>query len=272
MVYNLLMLPGYWPWMVAYHHVREPLYCGIIRDLQLAPSARVLDAGSGDAFYSQLFASLLGPAAQIVAYDCDPNLLRTACGSAPNVHRCLGDLEHSCLAPASFDAIWLCRSMHAARDPLAMLRDLVPLLRPGGRLVVIENDTAHYPILPLPADFELRLRAARLQYERSRCADDHACQRYQAAKHLGRWLRQLELADVSMHTIVSEDLAPLDPAMEEYWRLFLSWDARCIEPFLSRADAKTYQAASDPGSGAYLFAQPGCYCVELTTVACGCRQ
>jgi SAM-dependent methyltransferase len=257
--------------MVAYHHVREPLYCGIIRDLQLAPAARVLDAGSGDAFYSQLIAGLLGPAAQIVAFDCDLNLHKTACVSAPNVYRCVGDLEQSCLAPASFDAVWLCRSMHAARDPLALLGMLVPMLRPGGQLIVIENDTAHYPILPLPADFEHRLRTARMRYERGRCGDDQARQRYQAAKHLGQWLRQLGLVDLAVHTIVSEDLAPLDSAVENYWRLFLAWDAQRLEPFLSPADAAAYRATFDPRSPGYLFGRPGCYCVELTTVACARR-
>jgi len=261
------MLPEYWPWMEAYHHVREPLYRDLIRDLHLARSARVLDAGSGDTFYSQLLARLLGPSAQIVAYDCDAGLLRAACASAPNVHRCVGDLEQSCLAPASFDAVWLCRTMHAARDPLALLAALVPLLRPGGRLIVVENDTAHYPILPLAAGFEQRLREARIRYEDHRCLDDFACQRYQAAKHLGRWLHQLGLADVSVHTRVSEDLAPLDPAVEEYWRLFLSWDARRVGPFLSPADAAAYQALVYPGSPAYLFAIPGSYYLELTTVA-----
>ena len=265
------MLPEYWPWMVAYHRVREPLYCRVIRELQLARAARVLDAGSGDAFYSQLFAGLLGPRAQIVAYDCDLNLLKTACDLAPNVFRCVGDLEQNCLAPASFDAVWLCRSMQAARDPLGLLSALVPLLRPGGRLIVVENDTAHYPILPVPADFEHRLHGARLQYERGRCAGAEACERYQAAKHLAHWLRQLGLVDLSVHTIVSEDLAPLDPAVEEYWRLFLAWDAHQLEPFLSSADAVAYCSASDPASPDYLLSRPGCYCVELTTVACALR-
>ena len=253
--------------MVAYHRVREPLYCRLIRDLRLPATSRVLDAGSGDGFYSQLFSSLLGPGAQIVAYDCNPHLLKSACSPAPNVHRCLGNLRQLCLAPASFDTIWLCRSMHAAPDPLALLGELVPLLQPGGQLIVVENDTAHYPILPLAADFEHRLRDARIQYERSRCINDAACERYQAAKHLAHWLRQLSLVDLSVHTYVSEDLAPFDRAVEEYWRLFLSWDAHQLQPFLSPADAAAYYAILDPASHHYLFAQPGCYCVELTTVA-----
>lgn len=261
------MLPDYWPWMAAYHRVRETLYSRIICDLQLSPAARVLDAGSGDGFYSQLFSSLLGPSANIVAFDRNLNLLRAVCDPAPNVYRCVGDLEHSGLAPASFDAVWLCRSMHSARDPLALLAALVPLLRPGGRLIVVENDTAHNPILPLAADFEHRLREARMLYERSRCPSDGVCERYKAARHLARWLHQLELSEVSIHTFVSEDLAPLDPAVEDYWRLFLSWDADHIAPFLSRADAAAYCASVDPASPTYLFTQPGCYCVELTTVA-----
>ena len=265
------MLPDYWPWMVAYHRVREPLYCRMIEALQLPPAARVLDAGSGDGFYSQLFSRLLGPEARIVAFDFNLDLLRAARGPAPNVYRCLGDLENCGLAPASFDAVWLCRSMHSARDPLVRLGALARLLRPGGRLIVVENDTAHYPILPLAAEFEHRLREARIQYERSRSPNDAVCERYKAAKHLARWLRQLELSDVSVHTHVSEDLAPLDPAVEDYWRLFLSWDADHLGPFLSRSDASAYCATVDPASPTYLFAQPGCYCVELTTIATATR-
>ena len=81
------MLPDYWPWMMAYHRVREPLYRHIIQELELAPDARLLDAGCGDGFYSQMLAAQLGPCAQIVAYDNNQNLLRAACALAPNVQR-----------------------------------------------------------------------------------------------------------------------------------------------------------------------------------------
>jgi SAM-dependent methyltransferase len=264
-------LPDYWPWMVAYHRVRARLYCRIIQELDLSPTARVLDAGSGDNYYSQLFANLLGDRSQIVAVDCNPALLKAAGSLAPNVHRCLGDLECLGLAPASFDAVWLCRSMYSAPDPVARLAALVPLLRPGGKLVVVENDTAHYPILPWPADFEHRLRAARLQYENSRCADATGRERYKAASHLARWLAQLGLADLTVHTYVSEDLAPFDAAVETYWRLFMAWDANVLESFLSPADAAEYGSRFDPHSPSYLLSQPGCYCLELTTLASATR-
>ena len=260
------MPPDYWPWMMAYHRVREPLYRHIIQNLLLAPDTRLLDAGCGDGFYSQMFASLLGPCSQIVAFDNNMSMLQVACDMAPNVQRCLGDLERPCLAPDGLDAIWLCRSMHAARDPLALLGGLVQLLRPGGKLIVVENDTGHYPILPLPAEFEQRWRAARLRYEQNRCGSEAAA-RYKAGRHLAEWLRQLGLVDLSVHTLVSEDLAPLPPDVETYWRLFLNWDAQRLEPFLSSADVAAYRELVDPMSPRYLLTSPGCYVVELTTVA-----
>ena len=98
-------LPDYWPWMVAYHRVREPLYGRMIADLSLAPDARILDAGAGDGFYSQLLSTLLGPRCQIVALDYNPTLLKAAGNLAPNARRCVGDLEALGLAPASFDVV-----------------------------------------------------------------------------------------------------------------------------------------------------------------------
>jgi SAM-dependent methyltransferase len=261
------MLPDYWPWMVAYHRVREPLYRAILRDLALAPATQLLDAGAGDAFYSQLFASLLGPAAQVVAYDCNQKLLEAGHDLAANVQRCVGDLVDSCLAPGRFDAVWLCRSLQGAPDPLGLLGALARQLRPGGQLIVVENDTAHYPILPLETDFEQRLRQARVRYEQSRCAAGEARGGYQAAKFLAGWLRSLGLVNLSVKTHVSDELAPLSPETEDYWRLFLAWDARLLGPFLAPDDAVHYRGLSDPASPYYLLARPGCYLVELTTVA-----
>ena len=264
-------LPDYWPWMVAYHHVREPLYRAIINHLDLSRCTRVLDAGCGDAFYCRLFAEMLGPSAQVVGVDFNLPLLRHAGPMPANIQLCLGDIEHLGLEPASFDLVWLCRSMHSARDPLHRLAALVPLLRPGGCLVVVENDTAHYPILTMPSDFEHRLRDARLRYEQGRCDSAAACERYHAAPHLARWFYELGLAQPCVRTYVSEDLAPFEPEVEAYWRHFLAWDATHLEPYLAPADGALYCDAYNAYSPRYLLTQPGCYCLELTTVGCAIR-
>jgi SAM-dependent methyltransferase len=261
-------LPDYWPLMVAYHEVREPLYRALIGDTGLPAGARILDAGCGDCFYSQLLAEVVGPQAQIVAVDIDPAVLSNATGLRPNIQRCLSDLDQPGFEPASFDAIWLCRTMHSAHDPIARLAALAPLLRPGGRLIVVENDTAHNPIMAMPAEFELSLRQARMQYEKSKSRNGAAPERYKAAPYLPRWLRHAGLEAIAVRTYVSEDLAPLDPSVEAYLRVLLAWEATRLGPFLSPAARAEYKRAFDPASPDYLPTQDGFYCLELTTVAC----
>ena len=264
-------IPDYWPLLTAYHGVREALYRTIITDARLAADTRILDAGCGDAFYSQLLADLLGPGARIVALDHNPDLLRARPNLAPSVHLCLSDLAWPGLQRAAFDAVWLCRTMHSAPDPVGRLAALAPLLRPGGRLIVIENDTAHDPILSLPAEFERRLREARVQYEKSRCLDGASPDRYHAARYLAAWLTQVGLQAVAVRTYVSEDVAPLDEPAEVYWRALMAWQGVCLMPFLSPADQAAYRRAFDPASPDYLLSSPGFHCLELTTVAWGIR-
>lgn len=264
-------LPDYWPLLIAYHQAREPLYRAIVRELALPPDARILDAGCADAFYSQLLASELGPRAFIVAVDHNLAPLRAARPMAPNVQRCQGDLAALGLRRGTFDAVWLCRTMHSAHDPPAWLRSLVPLLRPGGKLIVVENDLAHSPMMSMPVLLEQRVRRAFYRYEAARSAHGAAIERYHAARFLPAWLQQIGLQSVSLKTYVSQDSVPLEPTVEAYWRLWLEWQARCVQPFLSARDWAAYRRAFDPASPHGLLSRPGFYCLELTAVACGQR-
>ncbi|MBN2490568.1 MAG: class I SAM-dependent methyltransferase [Planctomycetes bacterium] len=49
-------------------------------------------------------------------------------------------------APASFDCVTCTASFHHYRDPLAVLRSWRRLLRPGGRLLLLESCTTYLPI------------------------------------------------------------------------------------------------------------------------------
>ncbi len=268
-------VPDYWPLMEAYHRVREPLYRRILAEAWsgLRPGALVLDAGCGDAFYSQLMAEVLGPEARIVAVDHNSALLKTHLdhSHAKRFDRCLSDIEQAGLCSGVFDAIWLCRTMHSAPDPLRRLESLRRLLQPGGRIVVVENDYAHYPILALPAAFERRLVEARRQYLQSECPNGVSMERYHAARHLAVWLEQAGFHELCIHTYVSDDIAPMPEEVETYWRLVLAWQMRRIEPFLSAEDRQLYRRAFEPESPDYLLRRPGFYCLELTTVGCGTR-
>jgi len=255
----------------AYHHVRERLYRRIIAEALRVPArgALILDAGCGDAFYSRLLADALGPGARIVAVDRSPAVLGAALPLAATISGCVTDLEGAGLRPGVFDVIWLCRTMHSALDPLQRLAALAPLLRPGGQLIVIENDFAHHPILACPAAFGHRLIEAHFQYLKSRCVDGTSLERYHAARHLPFWLAQVGLREICFHTYVSEDVAPMTGEAELYWQLFTGWLGRRSWPFLSPDEQQTFLSLFVPASPDYLLRRPGFYCLELTTVVCG---
>ncbi len=261
--------PDYWPVCEAYHRVREPMYRAIIADAQLAPDALILDAGCGDAFYAQLIADILGPDARIVAVDRNSAVLRSRINRDPSIQVCLNDLEQAGLKRGVFDVIWSCRAMHSALDPLRRLSALALLLRPRGRLIVIENDLAHYPILSWPADFERRVREAQYRLLSSRSPDGASIERYHAARHLPAWLSQIGLRPVSMRTYVVEDVAPLASEVEAYWKLSMDYLGSLIQPFLSDEDRLVYSRVFDPESPNYLLRHPGFYAMEWMAVACG---
>lgn len=261
--------PDYWPVFDLYHRVREPVYRAIIADSGMASKDLILDAACGDAFYSRLMAEVLGPDVRIVAIDRNLALLHSQPDPGPAILRCQSDVEQVGLWHSTFDAIWLCRSMHAALDPLRRLCALASLLRPGGRLIVIENDLAHCPILSWPADFERRVREAHYQFLQSRGTGVSSIERYYAARHLSTWLGQAGLRQVSVHTYAVEDVAPMAADVEKYWKLALDYLGNLIQPFLSLEDQQAFARAFDPESCDYLLRRPGFYCLEPITVACG---
>jgi SAM-dependent methyltransferase len=250
-------VPDYWPLLQAYHDVRELEFRTIIEDAHLAPDARILDAGCGDAFYSHLLIDVLGPQACVVAVDHN----RAAICSQPQAQSvpqlCVAEVECAPFPPRTFDAVWLCRSLHSASDAQRHIAALVPLLRSGGRLIVIENDLAHCPILSWPSDFEQRLPPG------------VSIERYFAARHLPHWFERAGLLQISIHTYSVEDIVPMPPAVEQYWKLTMDYRGRALRPFLSPQDWTAYSNAFDAESDEYVLRRTGFYCLEPITVAHG---
>lgn len=113
------------------------------------------DLGAGEGTFTRALAGLLGPEARIYAIDHDPaairalsrlaDLQRVEGGSAEaRVIPAAGDFLELDAIPAlvgvTLDGVLLANALHFAAEPAPLLAGIGRMLRPGGRLVVVEYD------------------------------------------------------------------------------------------------------------------------------------
>jgi SAM-dependent methyltransferase len=110
-----------------------PLFGAALDAALVTSGTRLLDAGCGAGLLA-LLASLGG--AQVNALDASPGQLAVARQRIPAADIREGDLEALPFADASFDAVTAVNSLFYAEDMAAAMRELVRVVRPGGRVVV----------------------------------------------------------------------------------------------------------------------------------------
>ena len=111
--------------------------------LRLESGAVVLDAGSGMGEVTAMLADLVGPDGRAVGVDRSAELVARAQERATgraNVEYRVGDLGALPFEDETFDAAYSERVFIHLTDPDAAMRELHRVLRPGGRLVVIDPD------------------------------------------------------------------------------------------------------------------------------------
>ena len=119
-----------------------------IRDAVGGQSGVWADLGAGTGTFTRALLELLGDGSRIYAVDLDPtavaDLARWAEAEAPTVTAVegdfTGDFELPGLGDAKLDGMLLANSLHFAKDAAAVLTRLVEMLRPGGRVVLVEYD------------------------------------------------------------------------------------------------------------------------------------
>lgn len=110
-----------------------PLYGAVLDAARVTPGTRLLDAGCGAGLLA-LLASLRG--ARVTGLDASVALLAIARERLPEADMREGDLEALPFADASFDAVTAVNSLFYAEDMSAAMRELVRVVRSGGRVVV----------------------------------------------------------------------------------------------------------------------------------------
>jgi demethylmenaquinone methyltransferase/2-methoxy-6-polyprenyl-1,4-benzoquinol methylase len=110
--------------------------------LGLLPGDRVLDVGAGTGVSTE---ELARSGAYPVGMDLSIGMLRAGRRARPEVALLAGDALRLPFPDATFDAVTISLALRNVVDPVAALREMARVTRPGGRLVVCEFSTPTNP-------------------------------------------------------------------------------------------------------------------------------
>jgi ubiquinone/menaquinone biosynthesis C-methylase UbiE len=211
-------LPAYDPALKAYHAAFEPELEAAIRRYDLGASARVLDCPCGDGFYTKLFARHMR-GGTLVAADLSPAYLEHAKQTVGDVQPNLAltfvkaDAYRLPFENASFDVVWCAQSMISLNDPVAAIREMARVLRPSGRLAVLETDAYHHVLLPWPVSLELAIQKA----VREACVKRYGSgTKFAQSRKLRGLFLEAGLSSTRKQTVVADRVAPLAEAEREF--------------------------------------------------------
>ncbi len=132
-----------------------------VREAAVRPSDEVLDCACGTGDLTRLFAA--AGAAKVVGLDFTREMLdiaraRRVAGRKPDERTSYieGDAMALPFADASFDIVSIAFGIRNVASPERALREFRRVLRPGGRLVILEFDRPTFPLLGAFADFYTR--------------------------------------------------------------------------------------------------------------------
>ncbi len=119
----------------------------------LRPGQRVLDVAGGTGDLAKLFAKRVGPAGQVILTDINPAMLSLGrdrmldAGIMTPAVQC--DAEHLPFADEYFDCVSVAFGLRNMTHKDRALREMLRVLRPGGRLLVLEFSSVWKPLQPL---------------------------------------------------------------------------------------------------------------------------
>ena len=203
-------LPAYEPRLAAYHIAFEDALRSIVAGLPIREEDKVVEMACGDGAYSAWLAEKVGRDGFVIAVDISPDYLLVARAAmvrsnvAARIGHVAAPIERLPLVPGSFDLVWCAQSLFSLSDQPRALKTMAGLVRPGGMVAVLEDDTLHQILLPWPVDLELAIRRA--EYE-AFADGGKPPEAYYVARHLGRLFREVGLDRVQSQAFAATAMA-----------------------------------------------------------------
>lgn len=118
--------------------------------LDLQPEQTVTDIGCGIGDDARMLAGRVSPGGEVIGLDSSEAMIEKAiaAGTSPGLRFAVADAAALPLADGSCDAVRADRMLQHVEDPLRVLLEMRRVLKPGGRLVVIEPDWKTMALYP----------------------------------------------------------------------------------------------------------------------------
>jgi ArsR family transcriptional regulator len=129
-----------WDELRALHSSDAQVEAALVTALKDAPLGHVLDLGTGTGRMAELFAS---DAVHIVALDKNLEMLRVARAKLQHlptaqIELVQGDFAELPMPLSSFDTVLAHQVLHFAQDPAQPLAEAARVIRPGGRIAIVD--------------------------------------------------------------------------------------------------------------------------------------
>lgn len=247
-------LPEYTERLLALHRAHWTELGEIVDHLPLSEGQRVIDVATGDGTFAQLLADR-----QVWVWALDENvryleLARARLGSRTDVVFEEGDALHMPYEDGHFDGAFCAQSLYSLPDANRALHEMQRVVQPGGWVAVLENDTLHRVILPWPAELELAIRTAELEWFK-RQPDDKTT--HYVGRRLAAELEELGLVDVQNISFSTERSAPISRDERTFLLGFLRELEERVGKILHRGELRRFKRLCDPDDPEFLLEQPG---------------
>jgi ubiquinone/menaquinone biosynthesis C-methylase UbiE len=266
-------------YMSAWDDVAEPVHRAIIAWLGVGDGDVVVDVGSGAGGMTAVLADAVGATGTVFAVDGDAVLLDFARRRADRPDRHVvavhANLEqqrlHDVLPQTAADLVHASAVVHHFDDELSAIRELAAVVRPGGRIALVEGGLG---TRCLPADcgigepgLEQRLATAQEAWFWSEVRPASATVR--TGRGWGTLLDAAGFVDVAARSFLLDVPPPLDEATRKVVRDALAAQAARVGDRLDEADRETLRQLLDPDNPHGVMRRPDVHLLRATTVHVG---
>ncbi|QDU25231.1 Demethylmenaquinone methyltransferase [Anatilimnocola aggregata] len=250
-------LPDYAANLQAFHVEFANELRAMLQQLPIAPGMQVLEVAAGDGQFAIWLNELVGTEGKVTAVDISRAWLKEATvkledQQADGVELQQADATQLPFDDASFDFVWCAQSLYSLPRIGDCLAEMRRVLRPGGTLAILENDSLHHLLLPWPVDLELQIHTAQLRAFR---AQSRQPARFYAGRWLSRLLRKAGLQRPQERCFASTRQQPLSNMAERYFSTYVQGVRERVEPWLSKRALRRLDQLIDPDHSRCLWKQ-----------------